>query len=174
LDTLAVSDLVLLLLVVTAVVLDFLYFKISNRLIAAGYVLAIAFRYAQGGMQGVLIVLWNISFPVIILYLFYRIRAIGAGDVKLFSMIGGFVNFKVSVMCMVVSFAIGAVFSLVKLLYYGNLFEGLRSGGSYFWGLMAGNLQEYVPAGDRRQHVIHFSPAILLGTVAALVYGKLS
>jgi prepilin peptidase CpaA len=166
-----VSDLVLLLLTGTAVVLDFRCYKISNRLIAAGYVLAVAFRFAQGGMQEVLYVLWNISFPVITLYLFYRMRAIGAGDVKLFSMIGGFLNFHEVVLCIAVSFVIGAVFSLGKMLYYGNLFESLRSGGSYFWGLIGGNLREYKPGGDTRQHVIHFSFAILLGTVAVLIYG---
>jgi prepilin peptidase CpaA len=172
LDTVAVSDLALLLLVVTAVVLDFLCFKISNRLIVAGYFLAFAFRFAQGGVQEMMIALWNISFPVIILYLFYRMRAIGAGDVKLFSMIGGFLNFKETVYCIVFSFAIGAVFSLGKLLYYGNLSKGLRDGGSYIWGLLGGNLQEYHLSGSRKQHVIHFSLAILLGTVAAVIYGR--
>jgi prepilin peptidase CpaA len=172
LDAFTVSDVVLLLLVVTAVVLDFWCFKISNRLIAAGYLLAFAIRLAQGGVQGVLTVLWNISFPVIILYLFYRMRAIGAGDVKLFSMIGGFMNFHEVVWCIVVSFVIGAVFSLAKLLYYHNLLEGLKSGGSYLWGLMGGNLREYRPAGDTKQHVIHFSLAIFLGTIAVMVCGR--
>jgi hypothetical protein len=72
----------------------------------------------------------------------------------------------------VFSFAIGAVFSLGKLLYYGNLSKGLRDGGSYIWGLLGGNLQEYHPSGSRKQHVIHFSLAILLGTVAAVIYGR--
>jgi prepilin peptidase CpaA len=167
-----VSDLVLLLLVGTAVVLDFWSFKISNRLIAAGYLLAFAFRFAQGGVQEVLTVLWNISFPVIILYLFYRMRAIGAGDVKLFSMIGGFMNFHEVVWCIVVSFVIGAAFSLAKMLYYHNLLQGLKDGGSYLWGLMGGKLQEYTFQGDAKQHVIHFSAAILLGTIAVLISGK--
>jgi prepilin peptidase CpaA len=172
LDAFAVSDLVLLLLVGTAVVLDFWSFKISNRLIAAGYVLAFAFRFAQGGVQEVLTVLWNISFPVIILYLFYRMRAIGAGDVKLFSMIGGFMNFGEVVRCIAFSFVIGAVFSFAKLVYYHNLRSGLKAGGSYLWQLLGGNLEEYKPAGDTKQHVIHFSSAIFLGTVAALICGK--
>ena len=171
-DAFGVSYPVLLLLVMTAVVLDFLCFKISNRLIVAGYLLAFALRFAQGGVQELFVVLWNISFPVIALYLFYRMRAIGAGDVKLFSMIGGFVSFKEIVLCMVFSFLIGAVISLGKMLYSGTLFQGLSDGGSYIWGLMGGNWQEYKPRTNTKDHVIHFSLAILLGMLAMMIYGK--
>lgn len=172
LDALEVSKLVLLLLVMLAVVLDFLCYRISNRLIAAGMVLALVLGYAQGGVQQMLFVLRNMSFPVIALYLFYRMRAIGAGDVKLFSMIGGFLNFRQIVWCVVLSFVLGAVISLGKMLIDGTLYNGLLEGGSYIWGLMGGKWQEYRPAGYTKDHVIHFSLAILLGMLAVLIGGK--
>lgn len=171
-DALEVSKLVLLLLVMSAVVLDFLCYRISNRLIAAGMVLALVLGYAQGGVQQILFVLRNMSFPVIALYLFYRMRAIGAGDVKLFSMIGGFLNFRQIVWCVVLSFVIGAVISLGKMPIEGTLYNGLLEGGSYIWGLMGGKWQEYRPAGHTKDHVIHFSLAILLGVLAVLIGGK--
>ena len=172
LDALEVSKLVLLLLVMLAVVLDFLCYRISNRLIAAGMVLALVLGYAQGGVQQMLFVLRNMSFPVIALYLFYRMRAIGAGDVKLFSMIGGFLNFRQIVWCVVLSFVLGAVISLGKMLIDGTLYNGLLEGGSYIWGLMGGKWQEYRPTGYTKDHVIHFSLAILLGMLAVLIGGK--
>lgn len=171
LDALEVSKLVLLLLVMSAVVLDFLCYRISNRLIAAGMMLALVLGYAQGGVQQMILVLRNMSFPVIVLYLFYRMRAIGAGDVKLFSMIGGFLNFRQIVWCMGISFVIGAVLSLGKMLRNGTLYRGLLEGGSYIWGLMGGKWQEYLPSGDTKDHVIHFSLAILLGMLAVLIGG---
>lgn len=173
-DIFIVSDLVLLLLVMTAVVLDFRCYKISNRLILVGYILAFVLRFAQGGVQQILYVLWNISIPVIFLYLFYLMRVIGAGDVKLFSMIGGFVSFKEIGLCMLFSFVIGAVFSLAKMVHTGIFYQGLMDGGSYFWGLMSGERKPYTVKAMTENHVIHFSLAILLGMLAMMVYGKIN
>ena len=173
-DIFIVSDLVLLLLVMTAVVLDFRCYKISNRLILVGYILAFVLRFAQGGVQQFFYVLWNISIPVIFLYLFYRMRAIGAGDVKLFSMIGGFVSFKEIGLCMLFSFVIGAVLSLAKMVHTGILYQGLVDGGSYLWGLMNGERKPYTVKAATENHMIHFSLAILLGMLAMLVYGKVN
>lgn len=171
-DAVTLRVLLLLLLVGAAVVLDFLCYRISNRLIVAGYILAVAVHLAQDGMHSIFIVLWNISFPVIILYLFYRMRAIGAGDVKLFSMIGGFVTFHELVFCIVFSFVAGAILSFGKMLYFRTFFPGIRDGAVYIRGLLRGEYKPYKINGDVEKHTIHFSLAILLGTVATIWYGR--
>ena len=74
-------DLVLLAILGVAVVLDYRFLRISNRLILFGIVLAICLHLAVYGLEGIVSVLWNISFPVIVLYLFYLVGALGAGDI---------------------------------------------------------------------------------------------
>ena len=66
----------------------------QNRLIIMGLFLSMAFGIVLGGMPRIIQVLLNISIPVIMLYLFYLIGVLGAGDIKLFSVIGGFTNLK--------------------------------------------------------------------------------
>lgn len=173
LDALQASDIVLLLLLIIAVVLDIKCYKISNRLILIGYFLALAIRCAQNGLFQIIYVLVNISIPVIVLYLLYQMRMIGAGDVKLFSMIGSFVNLKEVMVCIVFSFAIGAVFALVKLLYTRNMAKRLWKGGEFFWGRLMGRKQTYDWIYGKQGNVMHFSIAILLGAVVMRIYGNI-
>ena len=88
------SVLTLYAILIVAVVQDITSMRISNRLIIMGLFLSMAFGIVLGGMPRIIQVLLNISIPVIMLYLFYLIGVLGAGDIKLFSVIGGFTNFK--------------------------------------------------------------------------------
>ena len=71
-----------------AVYTDMTRTKISNRLIVSGLILALIFRIAEEGGSGALVYMMNISIPVIFLYVLFQLHALGAGDIKLFSMIG--------------------------------------------------------------------------------------
>lgn len=88
------SVLTLYAILIVAVVQDITSMRISNRLIIMGLFLSMAFGIVLGGMPRIIQVLLNISIPVIMLYLFYLIGVLGAGDIKLFSVIGGFTNLK--------------------------------------------------------------------------------
>lgn len=163
-------DLVLLAILGAAVVLDFRFLRISNRLILFGIVLAICLHLAIYGTEGILSVLWNISFPVIVLYLFYLVGALGAGDIKLFSVIGGFVDFQMLVKVMAFSLVIGAVSALVKLLCAGELRVRVISGLMHLWRVAGGENEPYPKDYARGRNVIHFSLPVLLGTAAAMVW----
>jgi len=104
--------------VIIAVGMDLKYTRISNRLILVGMGMALIQRLLCEGISGVLTAIFQISFPVIVLYLLFLIGALGAGDIKLFSVIGGFVNFKVLMWCMIYAFMVAAVFSLGKVVYH--------------------------------------------------------
>lgn len=164
------SDLVLLGILLLAVILDFRSMRISNRLIFIGLMLAMAIQIRENGLSHVFYVLGNISFPVIVLYLFYLTGAIGAGDVKLFSVVGGFFHFQELVLCMAASFVLGAVFSLAKMLHSGTFVSGIQSGMRYIRGLTKGERTAYGRDCRNGTNLIHFSPAILLGAVFARVY----
>ena len=56
----------LLVILAAAVVQDFMYMKISNRLILMGILFSLAFGLTTGGPKQVIYVLANLSFPVIV------------------------------------------------------------------------------------------------------------
>ena len=156
-------------LVLIAVGMDLRSMKISNRLILVGIILALVRRFFCEGIGGVLTGLFLISFPVIILYLLFLAGVLGAGDIKLFSLIGGFVNLKELMWCMVFAFIFAAIFSFCKLLYSGAIFLGVKNAISYFYQVFKGYRAPYQSRFSEKGK-IHFSIAILLGLVATDVY----
>ena len=153
-----------------AVMEDFYRMKICNRLIIVGLLLSLEYRIQAEGIGAVPFVLWNISFPVIVLYVFYLLGAIAAGDVKLFSVVGGFLHFQELMMCIIVSFLIAALFSLGKMVYYHRFSTGIQKGAGYLWGRLKGEQRVYERDFSKKTNLIHFSFAILLGTAAVELY----
>ena len=156
------SELTLYVLLTAAVVSDLRFGKVSNRLILSGCFLSILFRGIQGGASQIVWALPNMFFPVIILFLFFLCGALGAGDIKLFSVIGGFFTFQRLVAAMVCSFFLGAVWSLLLLLRRKSLSRDLLQVFSYAKDLLDGR-QEAYPA--KKENRICFTPFILAGAV---------
>lgn len=164
------SALTLYTILIVAVVQDFMYMRISNRLIVMGLFLSLAFGTVLGGMPQVIFILLNISFPVIVLYFLYLLGVLGAGDIKLFSVIGGFTNFKTLTDCMIASFIVGAVISVAKMLYNRNLKFSLFKGQFFIKEVLKGNLSSYRKTMAEEQNLMHFSAAILIALLLVRVY----
>lgn len=156
-------------LLIVAVGMDFRCMRISNRLILIGLVYALIRRVLCDGISGLFTGLFLISFPVIILYLLFLVGALGAGDIKLFSLIGGFLNLKELIWCIVFAFLFAAVFSLIKMISYGRFFSGLKRALHYFCTLFQGNRKPYQPESLKKGR-IHFSLSILLGLITTDVF----
>jgi len=151
-------------LVLIAVGMDVKNMRISNRLILIGLGISFIRRLCCEGILGVFTGIFLISFPVVLLYLLFLAGALGAGDIKLFSLIGGFVNFKELIWCIVYAFAFAAVFSILKMLYYHIFFSSMERAWRYVQGVFNGGRSPYVSICDTRNK-IHFSIAILLGFI---------
>ena len=93
--------------------------------------------------MGVLFYVVNIFIPVIFLFLLFQMRALGAGDIKLFSMLGAFISTEQLLKLMALAFCIGALLGICKIIYQ---FLFLR--------FELGKLTQ-----------IHFSPAILIAYI---------
>lgn len=135
-----VVNLILLGLLIGAVHTDMIQTRISNRLIVLGLTLGFFFRFMTEGSKGVLFFVVNISIPVILLYLLFQMHALGAGDIKLFSMVGAFISTEQLLKLMGLAFCIGALLGIAKIIYR-----------FIFLKTEIGTLTK-----------IHFSPAILI------------
>ena len=149
-------------LILIAVGMDVKSMRISNRLILIGLGISFIRRLCCEGIFGVFTNIFLISFPVILLYLLFLAGALGAGDIKLFSLIGGFVNFKELVWCMIYAFLFAGVFSLLKMLYYRIFFSSMKNVWCYVIRIFMGERSAYVPL-DKTKNKIHFSIAIFSG-----------
>lgn len=152
-----------------AVVTDIQSFRISNRLVVSGLISGFILQLLELGVKGIGVFLLNVSIPVILLYLLFLIRALGAGDIKLFSMIGGIWGFQMLYATIAASFLVGAVMSLCKLLCHRNLISRLWIFKEYVQQVViTRRLVKYPRESSGEQHVIHFSTAILIGYAIAM------
>ncbi len=149
--------------------MDLRSYQISNRLIVSGIFIGCFFQIQEWGWKGVGVFLINVSLPVILFYLLFLIRVLGAGDIKLFSMIGSIWGLQVLCTTIILSFFVAAILSLCKTLYHHNLISRLRVFGEYMNNTLASRqLQRYPQESQEKQHVIHFSIAILIGYAIAM------
>ena len=154
----------LLLLLIMAVWMDIRTNKISNRLILGGLAMGFFFQVLESGLGGAGVFLINVSIPVILLFLLFLMRALGAGDIKLFSVVGGICGFQWLFLTMAASFLVGACMSLCKMAYHRSLIARLAVFGNYVrQSLAEGRILKYPQEPEGKQHIIHFSIAILIG-----------
>lgn len=91
--------------------------RIRNRLIVCGLLCGFVLRVLGQGSAGAATFCLNIFIPIILLYLLFQIHALGAGDIKLFSVVGAFVSTKQLLYVMLLSFFCGAVIGIIKLCF---------------------------------------------------------
>lgn len=151
-------------LLIAATAMDLKCSKISNRLILGGLAIGLLIQALESGIRGAGVFLISVSIPVILFYLLFLMRALGAGDIKLFSVIGGICGFQILFVTVIASFFVGACMSLCKMLYHRSLISRLCVFGNYVsQSLSAGRLLKYPKEPEGKQHIIHFSIAILVG-----------
>lgn len=160
---------ILLCLLAAAVWMDLRTRKISNRLILCGWMLGCIRNLLEYGWKGSIYFLIQSSLPVLIFYLLFLMHALGAGDIKLFSVIGSCIGFKGLVKVIIYSFLAGAVISLAVMLRNRNVYQRI----TYFFRyiqtiLLTKSIARYDYESDGKQNYIHFSIAVLTGFIMYL------
>ena len=92
--------------------------RIPNGFVMLGIVIGVSGNLWLDSDIGQIAVSMLLAF--LLLYPLFKIGALGAGDVKVFMMIGSFVEVKELLLILVISFVIGALCSLLKLLSEHN------------------------------------------------------
>lgn len=151
------------LLLLAAAGMDLRTEKISNRLIvfglAAGIGLVLCGSYEgrwYDSLAGALL-------PVALCWILFRIHAVGAGDIKLFSVIGCLNGVSVVINSMAAAFFIAAVYALIRLIGTGQIAAAFAD--LLVYGKEVQRSRELLPyeQGQLPARRMHFSPAIFLG-----------
>lgn len=161
----------LLLVLLIAVVWDFQKGKIPNLLVLCGMLVG-AFRFIYNqDIETIFIHIPGIFFPLILLFPLYKIGTLGAGDIKIFCLLGFYFSFMETIFCIFSSFLIGAVISIFLLLWKQNLKERFLYLFYYLKGCIStGHIQYYYQNWNQEEKEekysqIHFSLPILLSVI---------
>ncbi len=117
---------VILILLMPAVIMDFFFDKIYNEWILVLFMTGMSYVIWNGGLEGAIKALVSMTIPFFLLYPLFMIGVMGGGDVKLLSVMGSFFTVKEIFVCVMVSFLLGAIFSLLKMAAEKNFLQRLR------------------------------------------------
>jgi len=104
-----------------AVLTDLRWKRIPNTLIFGGLILGMTWQLLKWGLSGSLIFLGGTGIPILLLGSLYYFRMLGAGEVKLFAVLGGFLGARGIFSCILAAFLVGGVLSLLLMVVRGNL-----------------------------------------------------
>lgn len=165
------TNIILLCILLWIAVQDVRTNRISNRMILIGLSGGLLFQVSTRGGEGVLNFLVLSILPVIILYSLFRISALGAGDIKLFSMIGSFLTVKELCGWMILSFGIGAGLALLILIKNGLFQERIQFFFKYLREAVVEfpNIKKYGEVSPGKKYVMHFTVPMLLGFLLSAI-----
>lgn len=163
---------ILLFLLLLSALADLKTDRIPNGFILLGMLIGIAGSLLSG--RDLLDIPTSVCLAFLLLYPLYKIGVLGAGDVKLFVMIGSFLTVGELMRILAGAFVIGAGFSLVKLIaerngrerfhyFFSYLCEVLRTG---HWRIYGEDLKQDYHTYCKNK--IHFAVPILFSAVCRM------
>lgn len=105
--------------------------KIDNWWTLGNLAFGLILALLRGGAAGLLSALAGAALPLLLLWGLYRLRMLGAGDIKLFMALGTSLGTRGILRCIGAAFLLGAIYSFVSLLLTGALFRRLRALAAY-------------------------------------------
>ena len=167
----------LLMILIAAVYTDYSQNRIPNWIIVFGLISGCFISYMYGGIGMLLEGLLGMVLPIVLLYPVFVIGGMGAGDLKLFAVVGSYLGIKGITISFVSAFIVGATISLVKMLCFRNFKERIYYFFSYLSDLfIEGKWQLYETSKGQAseeslefpKHKIHFALPIFLGVAIYL------
>ena len=104
-----------------AVLFDAREYRIPNQLIMLGYVAGLFLNIQQFEIIGIAYFVMNAIWPIVLLSLLYRLKGLGAGDIKLFSVMSTLVGAKLTTDVMITSVMLAGVAVLILFIYEKRL-----------------------------------------------------
>lgn len=106
-----------ILLLITAVI-DYKKSRIPNWCIAIGIIIGIFEKLQGDGIKGIVISLVQVLLVFLFFYPFYLLKGLGAGDIKLFMMLGCFMIKEELVKCLLITFLLATAKCLICMIRY--------------------------------------------------------
>ncbi|MCR4842043.1 MAG: A24 family peptidase [Eubacterium sp.] len=137
--------------------------RVSNELIVLGWFTSLLIRLAECDSFHLGRYLLDTTVPIVVLFLLFSLHALGAGDIKIFSMVGSFTGISFCFYVIWFSFLLAAVYAVLRLAFEGRLLSRITGNARYLFNALKGrekNLYEWKV--DGRGTWVRFSVPILI------------
>lgn len=162
----------LIILLILALISDIKTYKIKNMIVYPFIIIGIITNFYFNGLHGLFFSLKGMIVPVFLLIIFFILRMLGAGDIKLFSAIGSIMGVKFVIFTILYAFLAGGVIALLLMIVRKNgikrfmyLFKYLKS---CFITLSILPYTDFSDKSDKGK--FRFAVAIVCGVCANLLF----
>ncbi len=166
---LLLQNAVLGILLLAAAFCDLKKRKVPNVLVLIGWLFSLIFHFLQCGLEGAFKSVMTVLVILATGFLLFLIRAVGAGDIKLCSVIGGIQGMAVCVHILAVSVFLAGIWSFAKLTKKRLLAKRFRYAWSYFTAGEAGRKLYYDKSRDGTDCTILLAPFLAAGYLLVLL-----
>lgn len=139
--------------------------RIPNGLIVSGLVAGLCRQLAEQGLEGILLFLGGAALPVLLLWMLFVLGMLGAGDIKLLGVMGGFLGLRGSAVCVLGSILAGGVLAAFLMAYRGNLGSRLSCFAAYCRAYARDRKRRPYPRGEQEGGTFYFSIPILISVL---------
>jgi len=166
---------VLFFLLVYAAVIDVRSHRIPNRLVLAGLAFGLVYSVFVPfwGKHGFLWALGGAAIGFGVLFPFWLLRMMGAGDVKLMAAVGSLLGLQAIPMALLISLATSSVFAIAFSLHKGKLREMLANVGRMLRvgsiAMAMGAPVSMAQSGWQSVGKLPFAVSIAVGTIGTVV-----
>ena len=151
-----------------ACVFDLRAERVDNRWILLFWGLGAAAQLARQGPAGLLRFLSGAGPILILLFPLFLFRMLGAGDIKVLSVIGGLLGFRAGLDCLLLSFLCGAAISFLILVKEGILLSRFTYFFAYLGRLLASGKRVPYRREEDVSAMIHFTVPVFLAVLIKL------
>ena len=151
-----------------AVYFDVRYQRIPNGLIITGLLLGLVYQISHYRLAGLAAYGAGVLLPVAVLGFLFYFRMMGAGDIKLFSVIGGFLGPVDGLLCIVYTFLFGSVIAVVLLFKRRIFFKRILYFQTYLSKYFQTNRWSPYMQQEDREGRFYFSIPVFLGLLCYL------
>jgi prepilin peptidase CpaA len=164
------SALVLFFVLIVSVATDIKNRRIPNALLLPALVLAVILHSISGGVEGLITTAGGLTLGLAMLFPLYAMGGMGAGDVKLLGVVGGFLGPWGAVVAGLATFMAGAVLG-IAIIIWRRIWPVFEINASHALSSHPHGVNSQSSTHTRQGvTTIPYAPAIATGTVAALWY----
>ena len=139
--------------------------RFPNSFICLGLLAGFVTCLQEEGIRGIPVYAAGVLIPCVLLLPLFYFRMLGAGDIKVFAVLGGLTGSHGILSIIFGSFLLGAVLSLAFLISCGNLKERISYFFHYFYKyFVTHQVQSYIQKGQKAEN-FHFTVPILLSVM---------
>lgn len=161
-----IGKLIILSFTVGSMCFDLAEERIPNSWMTAGWITGFILQVYLKGRLGIPAFLTGGLLPVFLLFLLFYLRMMGAGDIKLLSVLGGLMGPEAILFCIFYSFICSAILSFAILYICDNFKERFQYFITYIHQCFQSKQRiPYRLLGKKRQEHLHFSVAVLMGVL---------